>query len=763
MAYINKKISGLLNTRITDLGRKKISQGNFNIKYFLLGDSEVIYGDDIVQKDMKVMEPSFGAANMDPDVLNKTSIKYPIMKITNGKKMFGTGDITIRKDLVYNTAKLRGTFIGEPGSWSANTGYGYVRTPNYIASISSMGSNILHLVTDICDNFIEPTPFDCCEPTPTPTQPGPPTPTPTLACDDPQPDPPPTPEPGIGVPEIGDMVVIYFDCCGDCGKVRNGYTVLTYRICGINEAGTQIALDRDLPDLASLNFSGDVRIMIYPSSMEDLYGVFTPNPIIDEDLINFENPCEISDGNPNIWNMAIPWAHDPAGLSGTTHLDFAGSVHLGTMNYLGYIESTGQSFNGDLTDTSYFNSFYEQIPVMPEEQKCVALIHYTNSSLDLVYGEKFAMGNYDPDLPGNTGQARNFRLELPTLLWHKKKDGTSGQVFYVDPPGYDGFEVNYMTSGINSNMNDPGLRYFHLWDDNPGPDGIPNRVGKVFPDHKLIVIDDEEICAAMSHKSNRNWTIPAPKLTLTDPGLCSGNEPDGGVLSGDTQLLWLTYRLGNTTNGAFTESLHCNYYTKIVGPSSACTMTAQDICIKFGGEFPFLNTPGTGCTYGFFADSMELIFQITALDEYPDPLGWSSVDVTGDVVSGGGYITSSGLTTTTFFITAADVAAATPYVIDYIDLPGPDNDNCLNFGDETLFHGNVRTDIASTIYEMNYAVNLPAQEFNTSTNPTHISGMDPYISEIGLYDNEKNLMIITKLQTPQRRRGEQQFLIKLDL
>ena len=43
MGYILKNTSGLLNTRITDVGRKAISEGQFNISYFQVGDSEVDY------------------------------------------------------------------------------------------------------------------------------------------------------------------------------------------------------------------------------------------------------------------------------------------------------------------------------------------------------------------------------------------------------------------------------------------------------------------------------------------------------------------------------------------------------------------------------------------------------------------------------------------------------------------------------------------------------------------------------------------------
>ena len=45
----------------------------------------------------------------------------------------------------------------------------------------------------------------------------------------------------------------------------------------------------------------------------------------------------------------------------------------------------------------------------------------------------------------------------------------------------NGAQPHLMQSNLNPNMNDDGLRYYHLWDDNSGSGTTkPNRVGKVF-------------------------------------------------------------------------------------------------------------------------------------------------------------------------------------------------------------------------------------------------------------------------------------------
>ena len=43
MAYIIKNTSGLVSTRVTDIGRQKLSQGLFKISYFQIGDCVNVY------------------------------------------------------------------------------------------------------------------------------------------------------------------------------------------------------------------------------------------------------------------------------------------------------------------------------------------------------------------------------------------------------------------------------------------------------------------------------------------------------------------------------------------------------------------------------------------------------------------------------------------------------------------------------------------------------------------------------------------------
>jgi hypothetical protein len=267
----------------------------------------------------------------------------------------------------------------------------------------------------------------------------------------------------------------------------------------------------------------------------------------------------------------------------------------------------------------------------------------------------------------------------------------------------------------------------------------------------------------MSYKSNRNWTLPAPKLGLITPNICEGGAPTQGILTGDTEYLWITYRFNST---AFTDSLHCNYYSKIQGPTTGCTDESQNVTVRFGDEFPFL----TQSCSGFSANEFHILFQKTIGDVLPDPSQWSEYDftsrLTGSSVSG--YITASGMTGVTFTIDQDVVTGSTIYTLsDYISIPQNGETDKLNFGDEYFFYGNINADISATIYEMKYAINLSDQQFTSSNNPTIpppllLPDNRRYITEIGLYDSNKDLIILSKLQYPILRQGIQQFLVKVD-
>ncbi len=212
-----------------------------------------------------------------------------------------------------------------------------------------------------------------------------------------------------------------------------------------------------------------------------------------------------------------------------------------------------------------------------------------------------------------------------------------------------------------------------------------------------------------------------------------------------------------------------NYYVKIEGPNNICNPSdSENVGVRFGGDFPCLTGYSNTYTKGFFGEKIEIICQKVPTGQRPNSDDWRIIDMTSVVSANtvNGYITQDVLTGATFVITKDlyDAAATPTYNLDdYITISTLGNTGVqLNFGDEYYFYGALETDIQATIYEMVCKVNLSNTQFLTPSNPTWNTTTKPYLTEIGLYDYNKNLMIVSKLQSPVPRQGIQQFVIKLD-
>jgi hypothetical protein len=143
---------------------------------------------------------------------------------------------------------------------------------------------------------------------------------------------------------------------------------------------------------------------------------------------------------------------------------------------------------------------------------------------------------------------------------------------------------------------------------------------------------------------------------------------------------------------------------------------------------------------------------------------WKKIDYTNQVDNGGTFVVVSALTSTTFVISVSSYNGGTSYNLsEQISIPAiGDSSPGIGFGDDYYFYGSLSTDIQATIYEMRYLVNLPNNQFVRPSNPTWRTGQTTYMSEIGLFDSNKNLLALAKFQSPQIRQGVQQVVIKLD-
>ena len=237
-------------------------------------------------------------------------------------------------------------------------------------------------------------------------------------------------------------------------------------------------------------------------------------------------------------------------------------------------------------------------------------------------------------------------------------------------------------------------------------------------------------------------------------------------MNGNTAFI--TYILEPTsglTGGNYSKAIHCNYIKKIdLGVSDPYI---QEISLNFPyvNDFKFLSTDIISDADGYVMNKIYALVQIvsnTAFDSFtevkPDSKEWKQLDITPQI---SGYTTGSSFVLTPVNITSVvfkisllqynNSAIFTSYNLDYLNYPSSSqagDDDILSFGESSYFFGNVATKIKADVYTTDISINLPLNQFNSTTNLTWNGLETVYISEIGIYDSNKNLVAIGKLNNP---------------
>ena len=234
----------------------------------------------------------------------------------------------------------------------------------------------------------------------------------------------------------------------------------------------------------------------------------------------------------------------------------------------------------------------------------------------------------------------------------------------------------------------------------------------------------------------------------------------------DGYTAFMTYMLvpasggttGVTQGYGYSQAIHCNYINSVQFDN--IINKEFNIYFEEEDEFKFLSvTGGTGYTAHYLIVLSQLINNApyaSVDDVKPIASQWKWFDVTNQII---GYVTGqtlsgADLSSTVFRVPIGQYSLAPYYNLDYLDYPvsttglTTPTSSILCFGDETYFMGNVTTSIEAIAYTMDLAINLPLNQFNSSTNATWQSGDQVFISEIGLYDADNNLVAIAKLNDP---------------
>ena len=524
------------------------------------------------------------------------------------------------------------------------------------------------------------------------------------------------------------ITIIFSTLVGPTGIISGLTNSLVYKV--VNVAGDVLTLDRNTPDLTL--FLGTASVICNDC---------TPNDTALE--------CDANTGQGDSWELNIVWGDKPAGMDVPASVDesltgYSSNVFVSTKEFLGYTSSAGQLEN---TGTTISNSFFETINVLPEEQHSLAVIHYSKIS---THDDPEKFYKYE-DYIGHifNENIEYFEIYIPFIIYHRNTGTTIGARFHM---GETDYFINSKASDTKLNQ----LKYRYLLDEQD------ISVGKIFVNNKIIVIDDQEIVAALDYKSNRRYTLPIPAVSQIPLNVnCGTGNSSTALMSGTTaQTLFLSY-LFQVTAQPNMNALHCNHYGKITG-----TTLEADASMSFNiDEFTFMKTTLDDYLNGYIGDKFFIIAQLVDAGDKPTSDGWKIIDFTSQIPNHtvGDYIDPANMSGTKFIITKQEYDDADRYDLEsylgnFPDEPSSDPE----FGDDQPFPGSIKLTRATDLQIMRFLVNLPDGEFTTTQNPTWSTGKSKRITEIALLDSNKDVMVIGKTPKPILRSGTQVFAVKID-
>ena len=727
MSYINKQSTTLVRVKLTDIGREQLAKGQLTFANYMIGDSEVDYN---YVKGWSEFVPNIGASTgefwfpeADGNIVK--NIYSKVLRPKDDNPFFSSfllnqsnqfifplnqqSNIQLIKGIVTNQADDRGFFSGS----TVDSGLVAQTSSNFILEEGTVDLSNFDGTTDYTTYTQGVLTLNTA----------------------------------LTATSVNDYIIFRFSnpTLGNItGSTMTAATINTvYNITDIS--GTTIQVDRVLPTLSA--YAGTI-ITYYTlpggdDPMDTYYGASSLSAYWNSGTLSFQNSCDICVDNIPVWNMNNVWTENPAGLYKDSPINyhennlFGSEQFVGTKQYLGY--------NRQITVTNT-NSMMDSKSYMDTFNKSICILHYTNSCISNFYGEQFYIDE-------ETGKLLN--LDIP-VMWHRRNDVGTGSGTTLGMR----FTSDTIRKTLSSN-ND--IEYYDLieYSGMSVSPTLPLAVGKVFPQLKIVVIDNEELIAAMSYKSNRNYSLPDLAAELVTP--VSGNCT--GVLKAG-ESLYLTYWLENVGTGSTgtttvtTPTLPCQRYTVIDNK----TNTDKDVQFRIGNlnELPYMrkreNVNYDG--YGFFADRFKVLAQVVdkTTQSRPLPSNWKVIDFTStNITVNTGETISPSLfenqnpNTSGFILTGSLYTGGTTFNLgDELDMSTASYYGKMTLGDERLFYGNLRTHIGATIYKTLFNITVDGASIATTSNNTFEFGDDRYVSEIGILDNNQNLVLVGKLSRPIR-------------
>lgn len=423
MSFILKNNPTVINIKLTNVGRQLLSQGRLTMTKWAVGDSEIDYGFN-----SDISFDAFMANILRPKDNNPTFLSHILQNSDDEESIYtALPTVVSNTNILTNSATERGFFSITGSSASLLTNSFTMKQADMqvnIATVAGGTSLTIRKSPSYLANITEPA--------------------------------------------IGDYLLVKWANPLITGgtvsaAVSEAIPYIWYKIENIVSGALStdnlvITVDKPLPNFNGEGGSIAAGAFLYPNnnnreisgdSIQTYYSTPYVTDFIEESVIAFLENCICPVRDVPVWNMAIVFTEEVAGVASTDR------------NYSQYYSKS-------------FGGFVRYIERLNPEIKKIGIIHFSNASPSNHYGE----GLFE-DTPV---------LELPTIMWHYETGGTIGLKLTCD-------STAKVLSGITATYHDLVDRF-------------GNVVGKVFNDLKIFVIEDQELLFAMSYKANRNWTLP---------------------------------------------------------------------------------------------------------------------------------------------------------------------------------------------------------------------------------------------------------------
>jgi len=719
MSYIINNTSAFVNIKLTEIGRQKIAQGQLTFNSWAIGDSEINYDREVNHDNFPMDVSLSGSSKVLRPFDNQPNLKYFITSQNTsegGLNVLNTSQINTIKAIVNNKAEDRGFFEKVGSDYVTYSGDTYIKGGGIIPGPNMDGSNILVIGTGYT---------------------------------------------------VGDVILVKVsnDTVGTLPLNQNTTPVpnLWYKIQSLtttNDVNDTAILDRNLPNTNSS--ISDSQFIVYTGG--EVYGNFgfeETTPYWNSNTLSFAGSSEISSGDVAVWNMNNVWCENLVGMTGTSvnnsvstpnenFSKFGSNGFLGQKYpYLGYSCNENSGANSGVLDEC--NSLGQS--VKDRTKKSISILHYTNNTISNFYGEYLFI---DGD------KNKNLILRLPDIMYHRR-DFTSenGTLMGMD----------FIASGDTKFIDNSDIKYIELVEYGTLVSGTPRVVGKVFPQLKTVIFDDDEIIAAMSYKSNRNWTLPSLSANLITSNLGSGS----GVLAAK-KTMYITYSFENSTTNGLGTTLPCQSYAKIYNSTSS----SKDVQFKLNDIdlLPYMRKEEkVGYDgLGFSAREFKVLYQIVDdVTDRPKSDAWKVYDYTNTNITDAVGETIDPIklenqnpTVNGFLIdSVVDTSATIFSIMTSLNMPANTTPEVLQFGDERFFYGNLETYIGATIYKSIFNIDISADDFKTTGNPSRsnaaVNPPDIRVTEVGIYDNTGDLVMIGKLSKPVKLTSGNTIMVELSI